>query len=226
MTTRPSRTAALAAPVLAALALAACTPSTPPSGVTTASVGEVTDGPTHTSSGHDGDPSPGASTATPTATDTPSAAPETRQVSLFYSTTPGEDCGNVLEVTREAPTGEDPLKQAMTLLLAGPTEEETAAGVATGFGETTAGKLRYAYIEASVAYVDMASFAAENSNWSASCGSQQLLAQLDSTVEANAPVEVQICYSFDGNLAAFYEWLQMSTPEYCDQAILDSVVGG
>lgn len=229
MTTRrpPVRLLPLA---LTALVLGACTSTLPPSGVTTASVDEA-------SESANASPSPSAA-ATPSAEASTEASPEPAdpatavdptQVQIFFSnadSAAGNNCGAVQGFMRDVPEGADRLEESMILLLAGPTEDEVAAGAMTGFSESTAGKLRHTYIEASVAYVDMVNFAGDQPNWSASCGSEQLLGQLDSTVNANAPVNVDICYSFEGNLGSFYGWIQWAVPDHCDQAILDSIIGG
>lgn len=214
----------LAPAALAALALAGCTSSTPPSGVTTASLESAeptTAAATPSDDTSDEDTPEPTESAEPTATE-----PAEQELALFFSAGDGTDCAQVQEVSRTVPAGADALEESMALLLAGPTEEETAAGITTGFGETTAEALRHTYIEASIAYIDMVNFSEDHQNWSASCGSQQLLAQLDQTVEANAPTEVEICYSFDGELSPFYEWLQAVVPDHCDQVILDSILGG
>ena len=78
-------------------------------------------------------------------------------------------------------------------MLAGPTEAEAAEGYGGWFSEETG-----------VFYVDFADFSSVIPNASTSCGSAALLAQLNSTLEQYPDVG-EPRYSFDGDVAAFYE---------------------
>lgn len=121
----------------------------------------------------------------------------------------GDDCSVVIPSERQV---EGDVGDALAQLLAGPTAEEQAEGMGSWFSEETAGMLRGVVIEEGMAEVDFADFSEIIPNASSSCGSAQLLAQLDSTVLQFPQVE-EVLYSFDGDRAVFYEWLQLAPPE-------------
>ena len=122
-----------------------------------------------------------------------------------------EDCSVVVASEREAQE-EGVVGDALAQLLAGPTADEEAQGLESWFSADTEGMLNSVVIEGGVAEVDFADFSGIIPNASSSCGSASLLAQLDSTVLQFPEVD-EVVYSFDGDRAAFYEWLQLSAPE-------------
>jgi len=122
-----------------------------------------------------------------------------------------EDCAAVEPVNRTA-DGDALLEAAMTELLKGPTAEEAAAGLTSWFSADTAGMLNSVVIDDRTARIDFADFSTLIPNASTSCGSAMLLAQLDATAAQFDPVDETI-YSFDGDVASFYEWLQFAPPD-------------
>jgi spore germination protein GerM len=151
-------------------------------------------------------------TATSTTT-SESTSPEgsaTFDVYLLPAQT-GDDCSVVIQSEREA-QAEGDVGDALAQLLAGPTAEEQAQDLRSWFSEETAGMLNSVDIEDGVAEADFADFSGTIPNASSSCGSAGLLAQLDSTVLQFPEVD-EVVYSFDGDRAAFYEWLQLAPPE-------------
>lgn len=213
-------------PALAALAAAGCTPSTPPQpspSIAGTPASSASASPSAT-------PSPTTSTSTaPSASASP--APEPQTVWLYFVGPHGGGplCQDVVSAAREIPAGIDPVREAMRLLVAGPDEPEAAEGLGGAFSAETAGTLNIAHREGDTVYVDFDNFAEIIPNSSTSCGSASLFAQLDTTVVSNqhdVPAELLTCYSFDGELAPFYEWLQQSVPNHCDQSVLDSLAGG
>jgi spore germination protein GerM len=154
---------------------------------------------------------PTTTTAEPTTTETTSPeGPTTFDVYLRPAEI-GDDCSVVVASEREAQV-EGAVGDALAQLLAGPNAEEEALGLQSWFSEETEGMLNGVVIEGGVAEVDFADFSAIIPNASTSCGSASLLAQLDSTVLQFPEVD-EVVYSFDGDRAAFYEWLQLSAPE-------------
>ncbi len=129
-----------------------------------------------------------------------------------YFTTPGStSCTAVSPVARSI---EPPqlLAGAIQALLSGPTATERAAGYTSFFSSATAGMLNWAHVSSTgVARIDFANFSSIIPNASTSCGSQQLLASLNATATQFASVTSAV-YSFDGSVAAFYEWLQLAPP--------------
>jgi len=97
-------------------------------------------------------------------------------------------------------------------LLAGPTAAETAAGFTSIFGPTTAAALLDVTVANGIARVTFQDLRQTIPNASSSCGSAALLGALDATL-AQVPGIGGARYSFGGDEAAFYEWLQMSPPD-------------
>ncbi len=119
----------------------------------------------------------------------------------------GDPCSTAVGVTRQVPPP-GLLRGALEALLAGPTPAEQAQGYGGWFSAATAGMLRSVRLDAGTAYVDLdAALATTIPNASTSCGSGGLLAQLDQTV-LQFPTVAHVRYSFEGDEAAFYEWLQ------------------
>ena len=123
----------------------------------------------------------------------------------------GANCDQVVAVSRSA-AGADTPGDTLTQLLAGPTAAEEAQGLHSWFSAGTAGMLRSVSIEGGVARVDFdPALRSAIPNASASCGSALLLAQLDATIGQFEGVDRAV-YSFDGDVDAFYQWLQMVSP--------------
>ena len=155
--------------------------------------------------------SPGGGTTTPGTASPGTGTVPTIGVNVYFSRAGVAACDAVYPVSR-AVTPPQVLTGAMTALLAGPTPAETAAGYRSFFSSATAGTLNWAHVyDNGLARVDFANFSSIIPNASSSCGSQGLLAALDHTATQFASVKSAV-YSFDGSVAAFYEWLQMVPP--------------
>jgi hypothetical protein len=141
------------------------------------------------------------------------AAGDAATIEVFF--TPGDaldqDCSVVEPVSRSV-AGPADLEAALGALLGGPSDDEEAAGLTSWFSDATAGGLRSVEVRDGVAHVGFADFSGTIPNASTSCGSAMLLAQLDATVTAFDGVDRAV-YSFDGDVDAFYEWLQLVPPE-------------
>jgi spore germination protein GerM len=143
---------------------------------------------------------------------TTTPAPATEELTLYFSRD-SDDCAEVEAVTRTMESGIT-LELALTELLAGPTDSERDAGFGSWFSADTAGMLDSVDIEDGLAMVSFDSALREViSGASSSCGSANLLAQLDATVGEFDEVDRAV-YALDGDVGAFYEWLQMESPEY------------
>jgi hypothetical protein len=137
-------------------------------------------------------------------------SPAAVDVSVFFSSPGFVDCAAVVAATRRV---EPPavLAGAMKELLAGPRSAEMAAGLSSWFSSATAGMMNWATISGGVARVDFMDFSTIIFGASSSCGSAALLAGLDGTA-TQFPTVNRAVYSFNGNVAAFYNWLQLSPP--------------
>ncbi len=137
--------------------------------------------------------------------------PPSLRVSVYFSRSGVAACTAVYPVPRLVQPPQV-LAGAMTALLAGPTAVERAAGYTSFFSSATAGMLNYAHVDPSgTARIDFANFSTLIPNASSSCGSQALLAALDRTATQFASVTWAV-YSFNGNVSAFYNWLQLAPP--------------
>ena len=101
-----------------------------------------------------------------------------------------------------------PLTAAFRGLMAGPTEEEQAAGVQSWFGDSTRNALRRIQLRDGFLVVDFdGRLTSAIPNASSSAGSAALLASLDSTA-FQFPAVDSVQYRLEGSCDGFWEWLQ------------------
>jgi len=128
---------------------------------------------------------------------------------------PEADCGLVYPVSRmfiESP--EDALRE----LFKGPTEAEKEAGYDSWFSSQTEGTLKNVQVLNSTAYIDLEDIRLVVPGASSSCGSQQLLAEIETTVKQFSEVD-RVIIAINGQPEVFYEWIQLGCTEendYCD----------
>ncbi len=136
--------------------------------------------------------------------------PNAVDVSVFFSLPHATECDVVGAVTRQV---EPPavLAGAMKRLLEGPTAAEAVAGFTSSFSPATAGMLNWVTLDAGTARIDFRDFSGIIPNASTSCGSAALLANLDATA-TQFPTVAEAVFSFDGDVDAFYNWLQRDAP--------------
>jgi hypothetical protein len=146
----------------------------------------------------------------PAAPTTTPSAPTTNFVVYFHRGA-ADDPSGVVAVPRSVPKTEAVATAALTELLAGPSEAEQQSGHWSMFGPGTAKKLKSVRVENGVAFVDFLDFRAIIPNASSSFGSAALLAELDTTLRQFPTVKLTQ-YSFEGDVTAFYEWLQRCPP--------------
>jgi hypothetical protein len=169
----------------------------------------------------DTSPAPTTTTTADGPTTTTTAPPEQptgdTPVVVHFSPSDGSGaCAAVTEVERTV-SGSGVLQAALEAQLAGPTEAERDAGLSSWFSSETAGMLTSVAISNGTARVDFdAALASTIPNASTSCGSASLLAQLDRTAR-QFPTVGRVIYSFDGDVEAFYGWLQGIAPEVAPQ---------
>lgn len=137
----------------------------------------------------------------------PSASP-TMTVQVYFHKGPGTE---LAAVTRTVPASGDKRFAALGQLLAGPTAAERTLGYFSFFSAKTAGMLRSVRVANSVGFVDFGDFRLIIPNASSSAGSQALLDELNATLMQYPGITSSV-YSFNGNVAAFYEWLQRVPP--------------
>jgi len=154
------------------------------------------------------DPTP--TPAPPTDSPSPEPSPQAQTVQIYLSTNNPSDCAEVQAVEREV-GGTPTLAAGMEQLLAGPTAEEEVRGLGGWFSDATRDMLISAEREGDVARVDFRDLREVIPNASSSCGSATLLAQLDSTAQQFEASRT--LYSINGDVDAFYNWLQLGTPD-------------
>lgn len=140
----------------------------------------------------------------------------------------GNDCGAVRPVPRTVDGRfQPPIYATLAALLKGPTVAEQAQGYFSWFSQATEQSLVYAYIRNGTAYVNFQDFRSLIPNASSSCGSAQLLAELDTTLRQFPGVE-RTLYAINSEPRTFYEWLQFSCPDFdvqCDVSPFKSPSG-
>ena len=121
------------------------------------------------------------------------------------------ECGDVIAVPRLVQSPEV-LTGAFGALLAGPTDAELSAGHGSWFSAEVGWELASVTVANGTAYIDFTEESEPIPNASTSCGSTALMAQLDYTAK-QFPTVTETVYSFDGDVAAFYHWLQRDVPK-------------
>lgn len=162
-----------------------------------------------------GTPATSAPIDSTTSTSTTPADDQTGQVAVSLFLTPGSggaDCSETTAVGRMV-QGPGVLTATLKALLAGPTAGEKGAGLQSWFSDATADSLLSVRIVDGTAHIDFKDFSTLISGASSSCGSSQLTSQLDRTA-GQFPTVQRTLYSFNGDVEAFYAWLQGSPPDY------------
>jgi spore germination protein GerM len=151
-----------------------------------------------------------ASTAAPGTAATTTVPDAGRTVAVYLLTGP-DDCGAVVARPRSS-TADDLVADALTQLLAGPTAAEAADGLTSWFSADTEGMLRGVVVANGIAEVSFdPALRVTIPGASSSCGSAGFMSQLDATILQFGTVD-SILYSFEGDVASFYEWLQAEAP--------------
>lgn len=129
------------------------------------------------------------------------------------------DCSVVFPVERLIIKTDDPATAALEKLFLGPTPYEMANGYSSFFSYFTRDALKSVTVKDGTAYVNLTDLREVIPNASASCGSAAFLASMQRTLW-QFPEITRVLFAIDGDLVAFYEWLQIGcTPENdnCDK---------
>ncbi len=141
----------------------------------------------------------------------PSATAAAMTVKAYFHKGTASDPQQVIAVLRTVPHSSAVATAAVNQLLAGPTAAERGAGYWSYFSGQTAQMLRGVSMENGVAHADFRDFSGVIPNASSSFGSAALLAELDATLKQFPTVRSTV-YSFNGDVSAFYLWLQLPPP--------------
>jgi spore germination protein GerM len=148
----------------------------------------------------------------PAGSDGPAGEVEQVEVEVFFTNLELGEIGEVFPVIRE--TTDEPLPYAaLTQLVGGPTAEEREQGYSSWFSSETSGLLSFLRVADGQAWADFDPRLPEViPGASSSAGSTSLLAELDATLQ-QFPDVTSTRYSLGGDVAAFYEWLQLAPPD-------------
>lgn len=166
-------------------------------------------------SGRTGPATP-ATTATSSSTSV-AASGEVTNVTVYFHRGRTDDPRDVVAVRRSVARTEAVATAALNELLPGPTERERADGYWSMFVPRTARMLKSVRVVDGVAHVDFRDFREIITNAGSGYGSAALLAELDTTLR-QFPAVQSTEYSFDGDVPAFYLWLQLTPPGMGDEA--------
>ena len=147
--------------------------------------------------------------------------PATMTVKVYFHRGSADDPAKVVAVSRTVPRSPKVATAALTQLLAGPTRAERKAGYWSHFSSVTAGMLRSVRVSGTVGYADFRDLRPVIPNAGSSTGTAALLAELDATFKQFGNVRRTI-YSLNGDVPAFYEWLQLSPPEGAQPSLAEA----
>jgi len=118
------------------------------------------------------------------------------------------DCNLVFPSLRSV-SGVGPITEfALRELFKGPTEAERAAGYSSWFSSTTQNILLGLGLADGTAYVNLRDIRTLLPNVSASCGSAEFLAEINSTLQQFSEIN-KVIIALNGQPADFYEWVQI-----------------
>lgn len=158
--------------------------------------------------------------ATGTTSPTPTSAPseiiappgeEQTKFSVYFHRGALGDPAAVVAVPRTVPKTQMVATAALNELLQGPTAAERETGYWSMFVPATAKMLKSVRVADGEAHADFQDFSKIIPNASSSAGSAALLAELDTTLKQFPTVKSTV-YSFNGDVQAFYHWLQLVPP--------------
>ncbi len=147
---------------------------------------------------------------------------ETMEIKVYYSNSKLNetgDCDIVHPLAREIEKTESVAYLSLKELFKGPTESEKNEGYSSFFSKETEGILKSVEIKDETAYVNLTDIRMIIPNASSSCGSSQLLSQMENTL-GQFPSVKRIIFAIEGDPEPFYEWLQLgcsSENDYCDK---------
>lgn len=130
-----------------------------------------------------------------------------------------EDCNKVFAVERRIPKTLAVARASLTQLFSGPTVDEKSQGYYSWFSNNTKDILKNIKIENSTAYVNLNDIRQIIPNASSSCGSAELLAEINNTLKQFSTIN-KVIIAIDQNPSDFYEWIQVgcsSENNFCDK---------
>lgn len=140
------------------------------------------------------------------------------QINLHFNKTDESfDCSQTYPIIRQMEISiNDPQYYQLILheLFKGPNPIEIEEGYTSVFSEATSSILKSVNIVDQNAYINLTDIREIIPNVSASCGSQQFLAEIKNTLIANGPI-TDVFFAIDGDPQTFYDWIQVG----CDPSL-------
>jgi hypothetical protein len=137
----------------------------------------------------------------------PPPAPEEQEITVLFRCADDTDpAGTPTAVVRRVPDDADPIRATFDALLAGPTDEERAAGLHSFFTAESAGALDSLEIEEGLAVVDF-NEAIRVNNASTTSGSEIFVGELTANLFQFDAIE-RIEFRVDGRCEGFWGWMQ------------------
>lgn len=131
-----------------------------------------------------------------------------------------QDCSKVFPLERIIPVNDNVAQASIVELVKGPSEQEKADGYVSLFSEKTKDIIIKVKFENDTAYVNLKDVRQIIPNASASCGSAEFFAEMESTLKQFPSIK-KVVFAINGKPSVFYEWLQVGcTPEnnLCNEA--------
>lgn len=165
-------------------------------------------------------------TQTPTIplTTSPTAVPTgpTMQLKVYFANlqkASASDCSKVFALERSVSETVGVARAALNELFKGPTSEEKKQGYTSLFSDETKSILKNIKITEGVCYVNLEDIRQIVPNANTSCGSAELLAEMETTLK-QFPTIKKVIFAINGNPKTFYDWLQIGcteTNDFCDK---------
>lgn len=146
---------------------------------------------------------------------------ETMNITIYLSG-PMDDntsCDKVYAVGRTTLKTKAVAQATMKELLKGPSQGEKDQKFSSFFSDATKDALLSLIIKNETAYVNLADLRKIIPNASTSCGSSQLMSQIETTLK-QFPTINKVIVAFDGDPQTFYDWIQVgcdTTTNNCDK---------
>jgi len=150
--------------------------------------------------------------------------PEKITVDVYFGNTEKnpnmQDCSKVYPVERETTEKADKINFALNELFSGPTAVEKEQGYTSWFSAETRNILNGIAIKEGTAFLNIKDIRQIIPGASSSCGSAQLLAEIESTLKQFSSID-NVIIGINSDPKTFYEWIQVGCTKennFCDDS--------
>jgi hypothetical protein len=140
---------------------------------------------------------------------------------VFFHKSTDDNCSHVYSVSRQVPTTPRVGTAALNQLFAGPTPAEQLAGYTSVFSSQTADILNSIQVKNGIVHVDLKDIRTLLPSVSASCGSEQFLAEVTNTLKQFSTVQ-RVVLAIEKDVEGFYQWMHRSCDDsnaFCDNTV-------